>query len=47
VRDELLAELHIAHEIGMRFARYWTAYAQRYGGWNERYKTFSLLVLQL
>ena len=44
VRDELLAEANIAHEIGMRFAKYWVDYAKRYGGWEtESYKTYARL----
>ncbi|HEV7889233.1 MAG TPA: tetratricopeptide repeat protein [Pyrinomonadaceae bacterium] len=40
VRGELLADAQVAHETEMRFANYWVAYAQRYGGWGENYKTF-------
>jgi NB-ARC domain-containing protein len=43
VRDELLAEPNVAQDTGMRFARYWVAYAQRSGGGVENYKTFNLL----
>jgi tetratricopeptide (TPR) repeat protein len=43
VRDELLADVHIEREIGMRFANQWVAYAQRYGVKGENYKTFYLL----
>jgi tetratricopeptide (TPR) repeat protein len=43
VRIELLADEQIAREIGRRFASYWVAYAQRYGGGSENYKTFNLL----
>ena len=42
VRDELLADAAVAHETGLRFANYWTAYAQRYGG-AENYRTFNRL----
>jgi hypothetical protein len=43
VRDELLADANIARETGMRFARYWVDYAERYGGDDtERYKTYDL-----
>jgi tetratricopeptide (TPR) repeat protein len=41
VRDELLADAQIARETGLRFAGYWAAYAQRYGG--THYKTFNLI----
>lgn len=30
-RDELLADANVAHETGMRFAKYWVDYAERYG----------------
>ena len=44
VRDELLADALIAHETGVRFAKYWVAYAQRYGGDSEKsYKTYARL----
>ena len=43
VRDELLADAQIARETGMRFAEYWVAYAKRYGGRSENYKTFNHL----
>lgn len=43
VRGELLANAHIARETGTRFASYWVAYAQRYGGSSKNYKTFNLI----
>ena len=44
VRDELLADANFARETGMRFARYWADYAERYGGDdNESYKTYDRL----
>jgi tetratricopeptide (TPR) repeat protein len=44
VRDELLADVKVAKETGMRFARYWVEYAQRFGGWGkESYKTYEYL----
>jgi tetratricopeptide (TPR) repeat protein len=43
VRDELLADEQITNATGMRFAEYWVAYATRYGGEIENYKTFNLL----
>ena len=44
VRDELLSDAEIARATGMRFAGYWVAYAQRYGGeGGERYKTYNRL----
>lgn len=44
VRDELLADSSIVHETGMRFARYWVEYAQRFGGWGkESYRTYDAL----
>lgn len=43
VRNELLAEQHVAHEVGLRFASYWVAYAKQYGGGRLQYRTFSLL----
>lgn len=44
VRDELLADLQIEHETGMRFAEYWVSYAKRYGGsGKESYKTYDRL----
>ncbi len=44
VRDELLADAQIPRETGMRFAKYWVAYAQRNGGHsNESYKTYERL----
>jgi len=43
VRDELLAELNVAQDTGMRFARYWVAFARRNGGVVESYKTVNLL----
>jgi tetratricopeptide (TPR) repeat protein len=41
VRDELLADAQAARETGVRFARYWVDYAERYG-WEE-YKTYDRL----
>ena len=32
VRDELLANVNIARETAIRFARYWVEYAERFGG---------------
>ena len=43
VRDELLADSGIARKTGMRFARYWLDYAERYGGSYMNYKTFGRL----
>ncbi len=44
VRDELLADENIARETGIRFARYWVEYAERFGGWGkENYKTYDNL----
>jgi tetratricopeptide (TPR) repeat protein len=44
VRGELLVDAQIAHEVGMRFARRWVAYAQQYGDQgNENYRTFDRL----
>lgn len=44
VREELLADVNIAKETEMRFARYWVEYAQRFGGWGkESYKTYEYL----
>jgi tetratricopeptide (TPR) repeat protein len=44
VRDELLADAKVARETGMRFARYWVEYAERYGGSDkESYKTYDRL----
>jgi tetratricopeptide (TPR) repeat protein len=44
VRDELLADAKAARETGMRFARYWVDYAERYGGGDqESYKTYDRL----
>lgn len=44
VRNELLTEANSEHEVGMRFARYWVEYSQRFGGWGkESYKTYEYL----
>jgi hypothetical protein len=44
VRDELLADANAARETGLRFARYWLDYAERYGGGDrESYKTYDRL----
>jgi hypothetical protein len=44
VRDELLADEQITRIMGMSFAGYWTAYAQRHGGTADKnYKTFNLI----
>ena len=44
VRDELLADDNVARETGIRFARYWVEYAERFGGWGkENYKTYDNL----
>lgn len=44
VRNELFADPNVARETGMRFARYWVEYAQRFGGWSkESYKTYDAL----
>lgn len=40
VRNELLASANEAHETGMRFARYWVDYAERYGGSSRNYATY-------
>lgn len=41
--SELLADAQTARETAMRFARYWVAYAERYGGESTNYKTFDRL----
>jgi tetratricopeptide (TPR) repeat protein len=41
VRDELLADAKTAHATGMRFARYWVDYTERYG-W-DKYRTYDRL----
>jgi tetratricopeptide (TPR) repeat protein len=43
VRSELLVDKQIARVIGERFASYWVAYAQQYGGESNNYKTFHLI----
>jgi tetratricopeptide (TPR) repeat protein len=44
VHKEFLADANLEHEIGMRFARYWVEYSQRFGGWGkESYKTYEYL----
>lgn len=43
VRDELLAEPKTAADTGMRFAKYWLDYANRYGGSSKNYPTFPRL----
>lgn len=43
VRNELLADAQIVHEIGRRFAEYWVNYAKRYGGSRKDYKTYDRL----
>jgi tetratricopeptide (TPR) repeat protein len=44
VRDELLVDAQIANDVGKRFAEYWVAYAERYGGDSkESYKTYDRL----
>jgi tetratricopeptide (TPR) repeat protein len=43
VRDELLADANAAGETGLRFARYWVDYAERYGGFSRNYATFNRL----
>jgi tetratricopeptide (TPR) repeat protein len=39
----LLADAQIARATGMRFAKYWEAYAEGYGGRSHNYKTFNQL----
>lgn len=46
VRDGLLADEHTEQEMGMRFADYWIAYAQRFGGGSNNYKTFPLIEVE-
>lgn len=44
VREELFADPNVERETGMRFARYWVEYSQRFGGWSkESYKTYDSL----
>ncbi|MEK6299080.1 MAG: tetratricopeptide repeat protein [Acidobacteriota bacterium] len=43
VRDELLADMQIARETGMRFAKYWLDYAKRHSTQSQSYKIFDLL----
>ena len=43
IRDELLGDGNVAHETGVRFARYWVDYAEQYGGSTRNYVTFSRL----
>jgi hypothetical protein len=43
VRNELLSDSALALDTGFRFALYWLAYAQRYGGTNNNAKTFNLI----
>jgi tetratricopeptide (TPR) repeat protein len=44
VRDELLADANAARETGLRFARYWVDYAERYNGMGkESYQTYDRL----
>ncbi len=44
VRDELLADVNVARETGMRFAGYWVDYAERYGGFGVKsYKSHDQL----
>jgi len=43
VRDELLADAVASRITGMRFARYWVDYAERYGGSSKNYATFNSL----
>jgi tetratricopeptide (TPR) repeat protein len=44
VREELLVDANVSHDTGMRFARYWVEYSQRFGGWSkESYKTYDYL----
>lgn len=43
VRKELLADMQIALETGMRFADYWVSYSKRYGGRSYNYRTFNLI----
>ena len=45
-RDELLVDTGLASQFRMRFAKYWAAYAQRYGGSSDSYSTFDLLELE-
>jgi tetratricopeptide (TPR) repeat protein len=40
-RDQLLSDVQIAHDTGMRFATYWVTYSQRFGG--ESYKSYNRL----
>lgn len=43
VRDELLADVNVAREMGMRFAEYWVDYARQYGGSSRNYAMFDRL----
>jgi tetratricopeptide (TPR) repeat protein len=44
VRDELLADVNTAREMGMQFARYWVGYAEQYAGRaGKNYKTYDRL----
>jgi tetratricopeptide (TPR) repeat protein len=43
VRDELLVDKQLARAAGTSFVGYWVAYAKRYGGASENYKTFNLI----
>jgi tetratricopeptide (TPR) repeat protein len=44
VRDELLKDLKIANETGIRFVRFWLAYGNRFGGSaKDHYHTFNLI----
>jgi hypothetical protein len=44
IRDDLLADAKSTRTMGMRFARYWLDYAERYGGEDkESYKTHDRL----
>lgn len=44
VRDQLLSDANITHELGMKFARYWIEYLRQYGGTSkESYKTYNRL----
>jgi len=44
VRSELLVDTEVVRATGMRFARYWVDYAERYGSYSkESYKTYERL----
>lgn len=43
VYDELLTDAQTKCETGMRFAKYWVDYAERFGGAGRNYRTYSCL----